>query len=186
MRLTVVTSNPGKVEEYREALSGLGIEMEHRRVPYLEPQADTLEEVVRHGLEELRSRGLQDFIIDDSGLFVEALKGFPGVYSAYALKTLGNAGLLRLMQDERQRRAEFQCCIGCSRQGKPDVVVSGSCQGVILKEAQGEKGFGFDPIFSPDGERSFAQMGTEEKNTMSHRGRAVQALAEALRESMEG
>ncbi|MDD3398785.1 MAG: RdgB/HAM1 family non-canonical purine NTP pyrophosphatase [Candidatus Methanomethylophilaceae archaeon] len=186
MRLAVITSNPGKVEEYRAALSVLGIEMEHRRFPYMEPQVDDLNEVVRHGLEELRSQGLQDFIIDDSGLFVESLKGFPGVYSAYALKTLGNNGLLRLLDGQEQRRAEFQCCIGCSRDGMPDIVVRGSCQGVILTKEQGEGGFGFDPIFSPDGERSFAQMGTEEKNAMSHRGRAVQALAEALRESMEG
>ncbi len=184
MRLSVITSNPGKVGEYRSALAGLGIEMEHLRFPYMEPQVDSLEEVVRHGLGELRSQGLQDFIIDDSGLFVDALKGFPGVYSAYALKTLGNEGVLRLLDGVEGRQAEFRCCIGCSREGAADIVVSGTCQGWMLQAPQGEKGFGFDPIFSPDGKRSFAEMDMEEKNVISHRGRAVQALAESLAASM--
>lgn len=183
MRLTVITSNPGKVDEYRTALSDLNIEMEHRRCTYVEPQVDSLQEVVLSGLQELKSRGLQNFIIDDSGLFVEALLGFPGVYSAYALKTLGNQGLLKLMHGVQDRRANFQCCIGCSMEGHPDIVVQGRCDGMILQEARGEKGFGFDPVFSADGVRSFAEMGVEEKNVISHRGLATQALVEKLQDS---
>lgn len=181
MKLTVITSNPGKVEEYRSALSSLNIEMEHLKCTYAEPQVDSLEEVVISGIRELKSRGLKNFIIDDSGLFVEALKGFPGVYSAYALKTLGNQNLLKLMQGVPNRRANFQCCIGCSVEGYLDIVVSGCCKGTILDNARGEKGFGFDPIFSVDGFYSFAEIGIEEKNTISHRGLATLALAERLK-----
>jgi len=184
MRLTVITSNPGKVEEYRSALSGLNIEMEHRRCAYAEPQVDSLEEVVLSGLKELKSKGLQNFIIDDSGLFVEALNGFPGVYSAYVLKTLGNQGLLKLMHGVMDRRANFQCCIGCSIEGHPDIVVQGRCDGTILEGVRGEKGFGFDPLFSADGARSFAELGVEEKNILSHRGLATHALVQRLQGSL--
>lgn len=182
MRLSVITSNPGKVEEYRSAFSGMNIEMEHRRCTYAEPQVDSLEEVVRSGLQELRSKGLQDFIIDDSGLFVESLQGFPGVYSAYVQKTLGNHGLLKQMDGVQDRRANFQCCIGCSLEGYLDTVVSGRCDGTILTEACGVGGFGYDPIFSVDGIRSFAEMGVKEKNVISHRGLAINALAGRLQE----
>ena len=109
MKLKVLTSNPGKVREYQKAFSDLGIEMEHHHIPYDEIQTSELEEVVKKGMEELRSKGLKDFIIDDSGMFVHALKGFPGVYSAYGQKTIGNKGILTLMEGVEDRAAKFKC-----------------------------------------------------------------------------
>ena len=79
MKLKVITSNPGKVAEFQKAFADMGIEMEHLRLPYDEIQTSELEEVVKKGMEEIRSKGVRDFIIDDSGMFVNALKGFPGV-----------------------------------------------------------------------------------------------------------
>lgn len=181
MKLKVITSNPGKVEEFRQAFEGLGIEMEHLHIPYDEPQTSELEGVVRKGLEEIRSKGYRDFIIDDSGMFVKALKGFPGVYSAYVQKTIGNGGVLQLMDGEEDRAAEFRCCIGCDIGGRT-VIVTGVCKGTILREESGCGGFGYDPIFSPDGSRSFAEMSTDEKNTVSHRGNAIRLLREKLTE----
>ena len=70
MILKVVTSNPGKVEEFAEAFSSMGIDFEHIRIPYDEPQVSSLEEVVEAGIKELRNKGLSDFLIDDSGMFV--------------------------------------------------------------------------------------------------------------------
>ena len=81
--VSVITSNPGKMREFEKELGGLGIGVTQLNKGYDEVQTDCLEEVVVHGIRELRSRGMTDFIIDDSGLFIEALGGFPGVYSAY-------------------------------------------------------------------------------------------------------
>lgn len=175
MKLKVITSNPGKVMEYEEALSHLGLSMEHMRLPYDEIQSSDLEEVVKNGMKEIRKKGVEDFIIDDSGLFVDSLKGFPGVWSAYAQKTIGNAGVLKLMKGVENRGAEFRCCIGCSIKGET-IIVTGICRGVILDSEKGSGGFGFDPIFSPDGKLSFAEIPTEVKNGISHRGNAVKLL----------
>lgn len=181
MKLNVITSNPGKVEEYQKELSGYGIEMVHLRHPYDEVQTSRLEEVVEKGMDAIEAEGISDFIIDDSGMFVDALKGFPGVWSAYAQKTIGNPGILKLMDGVEDRGAVFRCCIGCSIGGER-IVVTGECRGVIASSEKGTDGFGYDPIFSPDGERTFAEMGLDEKNAISHRGNAVRLLIEALNE----
>jgi XTP/dITP diphosphohydrolase len=180
VRLSVITSNPGKAREYAELFEGTGIEAVHAPNPYDEVQSDRLEEVVRKGMGELRGRGLSDFIIDDSGLFIDSLKGFPGVWSAYAQKTIGNAGILRLMEGAGGRSARFRCCIGCSIGGE-DLIVSGECEGVILESERGAGGFGFDPVFSSDGERSFSEIPQGEKNRVSHRAVAMAALMAELR-----
>lgn len=179
MKLKVITSNPGKVREYQKSFDDMGIEMEHHHIPYDEIQTSELEEVVEKGMEEIRSKGIRDFIIDDSGLFIDALKGFPGVYSAYGQKTIGNQGILTLMKGVENRKATFKCCIGCDIGGKT-IIVTGECQGVIIDEERGNGGFGYDPIFSPDGVRTFSEIGIEEKNTMSHRGNAVRLLRDRL------
>jgi len=179
MKLKVITSNPGKVAEFQKAFADMGIEMEHLRLPYDEVQTSELEEVVEKGMAEIRAKGVRDFIIDDSGMFVNALKGFPGVYSAYGQKTIGNAGILKLMEGVEDRSAVFKCCIGCDIDGRT-IIVTGTCDGYIMREARGSEGFGYDPIFSPDGKRTFAEIGIEEKNTMSHRGNAIKLLRDAL------
>ena len=179
MKLKVITSNPGKIAEFQKAFADMGIEMEHLRLPYDEVQTSELEEVVEKGMAEIRAKGVRDFIIDDSGMFVNALKGFPGVYSAYGQKTIGNDGILKLMEGVEDRSAVFKCCIGCDIDGRT-IIVTGTCDGYIMREARGSEGFGYDPIFSPDGKRTFAEIGIEEKNTMSHRGNAIKLLRDAL------
>lgn len=180
MRIKVITSNPGKVAEYQKAFDELGIEMEHYRLPYDEVQTSDLEEVVQKGMDEIVRKGVRDFIVDDTGLFIDSLKGFPGVWSAYAQKTIGNKGILKLMEGVEDRGAEFRCCIGCDLNGER-TVVTGVCRGYITDSERGTDGFGFDPIFSPDGKLTFAEMPIEEKNGISHRGNAVRLLIEKLK-----
>ncbi len=180
MKLKVITSNPGKVAEYQKAFDELGIEMEHYRLPYDEVQTSDLEEVVQKGMDEIVRKGVRDFIVDDTGLFIDSLKGFPGVWSAYAQKTIGNKGILKLMEGVEDRGAEFRCCIGCDLNGER-TVVTGVCRGYITDSERGTDGFGFDPIFSPDGKLTFAEMPIEEKNGISHRGNAVRLLIEKLK-----
>ena len=183
MKLKVITSNPGKVAEYQKEFSALGIEMEHVRLPYDEVQTSDLEEVVSKGMDAIVAQGVRDFIIDDSGLFVDALKGFPGVWSAYAQKTIGNKGLLKLMSGVEDRGAEFRCCIGCDIGGKR-IIVTGVCRGFITESEQGDGGFGFDPVFTHDGGPTFAQIPMDMKNSVSHRGNAVRLLMEEMKKTL--
>ncbi len=180
MKLKVITSNAGKVAEYQRSLGDLGIETEHYRLPYDEVQTSDLEEVVSKGMDAIVAQGVRDFIIDDSGLFVDALKGFPGVWSAYAQKTIGNDGILRLLDGSADRGAEFRCCIGCDIAGQR-IIVTGICRGTITREQTGDGGFGFDPIFTHDGGPTFAEIPIELKNTVSHRGIAVGLLVDEMR-----
>lgn len=180
MKLKVITSNPGKVREYQKEFKDYGIEMEHFPHPYDEVQTSDLEEVVNKGIDTIVSEGIRDFIVDDSGLFVDSLKGFPGVWSAYAQKTIGNQGILRLMEGVEDRGAEFRCCIGCDIDGRR-IVVTGICRGTITDGERGKDGFGFDPVFSHDGERTFAEIPLDEKNSVSHRGNAVKLLIAEMR-----
>ncbi len=180
MKLKVITSNPGKVAEYQKAFDELGIEMEHYRLPYDEVQTFDLEEVVNKGMDEIIAKGVRNFIVDDTGLFIDALKGFPGVWSAFVQKTIGNDGILKLMDGIEDRGAEFRCCIGCDIDGKR-IIVTGVCRGFITESAKGTDGFGYDPIFSPDGELTFAEMSVDDKNKISHRGNAFRLLIDAIK-----
>jgi len=125
-------------------------------------------------------------VADDSGLCVESLEGEPGVYSSRYAGEAGNHNknnekLLRVMLGKADRRAFFitvLCLVGFD---DTPTYIEGRVNGVILTEIQGRDGFGYDPLFCPDGEtRSFAEMSAAEKNVMSHRGRAFQSLMEYL------
>lgn len=179
MKFKVITSNIGKVMEYRDKLNNSGIEMEHFLHSYDEVQTSDLEEVVRKGMDSLRSKGLSNFIIDDTGLFIDSLKGFPGVWSAYVQKTIGNPGILKLLEGSTSRKAEFRTCIGCDLDGET-IIVTANCEGSITEGEHGSEGFGYDPIFTHDNERTFAELPLEEKNSISHRGKAILLLIEEI------
>ena len=154
--------------------------MVHVNREYDEVQTAYLEEVVDKGIKQLAKEGLTDFLVDDSGLFINHFKGFPGVYSAYGQKTLGNKGILKLMEGVEDRGAVFKCCIG-ARIGDQTIIVTGQCPGEILLEERGTEGFGYDPIFSPDGVHSFAEIPTDEKNIISRRGVALRLFIDELK-----
>lgn len=184
MRLAFITSNPGKVEEARKYFEPLGIEVNQVRVDYPEIQADTLEEVAEYGARWLAGRINGRFFLDDSGLFIEALGGFPGVYSAYVYKTLGIDGILKLLEGVAGRGAYFKSVVAYW-DGELHLF-SGRVEGEITTERHGSGGFGFDPVFKPTGfGRTFAEMTTEEKNEISHRGRALKAFSEWLKENLK-
>jgi len=176
-----VTGNVGKFREVSEQMAKRGCEIEHLRSAYPEIQADTLEETIRPALKWLLDRHAIPLMIDDSGLFVDALKGFPGVYSSYVFRTLGCEGILRLMHGVEDRSARFECCIGFVRPGMEPYIAKGVARGTIALEKKGSGGFGYDPIFVHEGyAKTFAELGIAEKNEISHRGRAVEALLEEL------
>ena len=169
--INFVTSNKGKYVEAR-AIFG---DLVQRDIGYTEIQADTLEEVALYGMKEVAARLDGAVMLEDAGLFVEALQGFPGVYSAYVQKTIGNAGILRLMEGRENRSAYFKSVVAYVEPGMDAVMFSGEVQGQIGFEARGKKGFGYDPIFYV-GEVSLGEMDLEKKNQISHRAKSMGAL----------
>ncbi len=179
--LKFVTTNAGKFREVAGLLASRGIQVERVPRAYPEVQADDLGEVASFALRWLARELEGDFCLDDSGLFVTPLGGFPGVYSSYAFRTIGPGGVLRLLEGRRGRDARFETVIAL-RLGGEESFLRGSCAGTIAAEPKGSGGFGFDPVFIPEGrDRTFAEMSVEEKNAISHRGRAAAQLADLLR-----
>jgi XTP/dITP diphosphohydrolase len=151
-----------------------GYELEHIKTAYPEIQAESLEITIIPGLEWAMSRYDRPIMIDDSGLFIDALKGFPGVYSSYVFKTVGNDGILGLMEGKELRSARFECCIGFKMPGKDPFIAKGVARGSIATKGSGTGGFGYDPIFIPEGDsRTYAEIAVNEKNRISHRGKAI-------------
>ena len=187
-RLIVATRNAHKIEEIRailttcEVLDLLVVE----DPPEVEETGTTFLENAT--LKAIAISELTDALVlsDDSGLEVDSLEGEPGVYSSrYAGEdgndSLNNEKLLRELDGKSDRAARFRCVMVLARNGKVLADFSGSVEGRILQNRQGEVGFGYDPLFAPVGhELSFAQLGEEVKNGMSHRSRALEGVADWL------
>jgi XTP/dITP diphosphohydrolase len=173
--ISFVTSNKGKFVEAQ----GIFGDLEQKNIGYTEIQADTLEEVAIFGMIEVSSRLQGPVMLEDAGLFIEALSGFPGVYSAYVQKTIGNAGILRLMEGMEDRRAFFKSVVVYAEPGLEPQMFQGIVHGQIGQEARGTLGFGYDPIFYV-GERSLGEMELIEKNRISHRASSMRGLKEWL------
>jgi XTP/dITP diphosphohydrolase len=178
MRVTFVTSNPNKYREVRRILRPFGISVDWRRLELPEPQADSLAEVVRAKLEHVpRRRGV--VLVEDSGLFIEGLGGFPGVYARYVYETIGLPGVLRLLKG-KGRSAVFRTVAGV-RHGRSVWLIEGRSPGSIALTPRGSNGFGYDPVFVPTGsDRTYAQMPAVEKNRTSHRARAMRGVGRKL------
>lgn len=179
-RLVFVTGNAGKAHEARERFEPLGIAVVQRDLKLLEVQADDLVTVAREKARSAAEKVRGPFFLEDAGLFIPSLRGFPGVYSAHAFKTIGCEGILQLMRGIRAgRNAAFRAVVAYHEPGRKVRLFTGECHGTITTKMRGDLGFGFDPIFVPDdGDgRTFGESSAEEKNKVSHRGRALDALA---------
>ena len=181
MRITFVTGNKGKLHEALVALAPLGHEVVAADLHPVEIQGDSLEAISRAKCDVLVGKLAPPFFVDDGGLFVDALKGFPGVFSAHALETIGSAGVLKLMEGVDERRAHFACVV-TYHDGSVARSFAGRCDGRIAHAPRSTgHGFGFDPIFVPDGfAQTFGELPAETKNRLSHRGRALAQLVEHL------
>lgn len=167
-----VTSNKGKFREYESMLIEYGISVDLIQTTYPEEQLDDIEKVVERSSYYLQGIISDEFFIDDSGLFIKSLNNFPGVYSSYVKKTIGNPGILRLMEGVSNRDATFKTCIAYYDGSLH--LFTGVMEGRIALEEKGRDGFGYDPIFIPRGDiRTYAEMPIEEKNQISHRGKAT-------------
>jgi XTP/dITP diphosphohydrolase len=174
MTLYFATTNLGK---FKEAVAKLApIRIMRLNIPYPEVQAASLEEVVTFALEWMEAKTDKDVMLEDSGLFIDSLKGFPGVFSSQVFRAIGNRGILKLMKGAGERKARFQTCVGLLLEGKRRTF-KGEVEGTIASGPKGSGGFGFDPIFIPHGHKeTFAQMPLEKKNKISHRAKALERL----------
>ncbi len=182
--LQFITGNEGKVRELQTLLEPKGINVVQHDFGYPEIQADSLEDVSTAAVGYLLAMEVEPpFVLEDAGLFISGLNGFPGVYSRHALDTIGCDGVLRLMQDHEleMRTAAFRACLTHVDEERNFHHHLGTCKGRIADQAAGTHGFGFDPIFIPDGhDRTFAEMTDEEKGQLSHRGAAARKFAASL------
>lgn len=189
----LATVNPDKAQEMRAVLDGLDVQLVARPegAPEVEESEDTLE-----GNALLKARALVEAtgcaaIADDTGLFVDALDGRPGVRSArYAGEAASyEDNVQRLLDeldgvDENKRGAQFRTVIVVAYPDRGPRVVEGTLDGSITSGPRGGQGFGYDPVFAPTGAggRTLAEMTSDEKNAISHRGNALRALALTLAE----
>lgn len=188
-RLVFATNNAHKLEEIR-AILGNSIEILsladihcHADIP---ETADTLEGNARQKSRYVYEHYGLDCFADDTGLEVESLGGAPGVYSARYANGQGHDSqanmnkLLKEMEEKNDRKAQFRTIISLIEKGE-ERQFEGIVKGQITREKRGESGFGYDPIFQPDGyETTFAELGSDIKNRISHRARAVAALCDYL------
>jgi len=190
MDLVFATNNRHKVDEVKQKLNGLFSIRTLDEIGCREdiPEtADTLEGNALQKARYLYEKYGCDCFADDTGLEVEALHGEPGVYSArYAGEEKNpEANMKKLLEkllNEINRNARFRTVIALILDGK-EYLFEGDVKGVILKKKQGNEGFGYDPIFLPNGyNKSFAQLSMNEKNAISHRGKAVDQLLAFLKE----
>ncbi|MEM3547093.1 MAG: XTP/dITP diphosphatase [Candidatus Bathyarchaeia archaeon] len=180
------TRNKGKFREAKLIFESLGLKLTMLEADKIEIQSDSLEDIASYAAKELSGRLGFKVVVEDAGLFIRGLNGFPGPYSSYILKTIGLNGVLRLMNGVSDRYAYFLSVVAYAEPGKPAKVFQGRVEGLITSEPRGSGGFGFDPIFQPlegDG-RTFAEMSTEEKNRFSHRAKAFRELAVWIRENL--
>jgi XTP/dITP diphosphohydrolase len=196
--LVLATRNPHKVDELRAMLDDLPVELlslaDFPDMPEVVEDGATLEEnAVKKAVETARFTG-RPALADDTGLEVEALDGAPGVRSARysgedANAERNNTKLLAELRDVvgRDRAAAFRCVMALATPGGDPSIVVGTTRGVILEGPRGNRGFGYDPLFLPDGhDRTYAEMGADDKNAVSHRGKAVRLACDLIRALAQG
>ena len=186
--LLLATRNEGKKMELQEMLNDIGISVINLHdippLPEVVEDGKTFKEnAEKKAYETAKATGYW-CLADDSGLVVDALNGQPGIYSARfagpeASDENNNHKLLDLMKgiDESKRTARFVCCMALSTPEGETLVVEDYCEGIILRQPVGEQGFGYDPLFMPQGyNQSMAELSHQEKNLISHRGKALNRM----------
>ena len=177
-KIIFVTSNSNKAKEVALILENFRIDVEHINLRLTEIQSDSLEEIAKASALEAADRVDKPVIVEDSGLFIKSLNGFPGPFSSYVQKTIGNKGILKLMGGIHDREACFKSVVAYCDEKRKTLSFTGEILGKISYKEKG-KVWAFDPIFIPDqeGQKTYAEMGTVEKNRISHRRRALESFA---------
>jgi XTP/dITP diphosphohydrolase len=168
-----VSSNKNKFNEARNILSKNEINLGFFKTSLKEIQADSIKEIAALKADEAYRKCHKPVIVEDAGLFIESLNGFPGPFSSYVFKTIGNSGILRLLKTNRQ--AKFQSVVAYCDNKYGVVLFDAKVEGKISKNSKG-KGWGYDPIFIPNGQsKTYATLSN--KDEISHRYKALKKFS---------
>ncbi|TXT58069.1 MAG: dITP/XTP pyrophosphatase [Promethearchaeota archaeon] len=185
--LYFITGNIHKFEEVSERIKreNINFEVKHANLKTREIQAESLEEVAEFKLKSVKEKVAGSYFIEDAGFFIDSpLNGFPGVYSSYIFKTVGNENILKMIDDFNSTKAHFSAVIALYFKPLDKVYFfKGRVDGKVSPSAKGTFGFGYDPIFIPHEypTKTFGELSTEGKNKISHRARALEKLIRFLK-----
>ena len=174
-----VTSNIHKFNEARQVLGEHKVATAMLKIQNVEIQDNNKDRIAKASVTEAAKKCNLPLIVEDAGLFIKTLNGFPGPYSAYVYRTIGNQGILKLMKNAKKRDAYFHSVVAFCNPEEPPICFHGRAEGKISLEARGNLGFGFDPIFETFASRgkTFAEITLMDKNRHSHRAKALRKFA---------
>lgn len=191
MKIVLASNNAHKLKEVREILEGSGIEIISQREAGVDFEADenglTFAENARiKAMACMNATGLPS-LSDDSGIMIDALAGLPGIYSSRFLGELSYPDkcqrIIKLLEDYPVRTARYACSVVLVFPDGREYTAFGTTEGTIGNDCAGEGGFGYDPMFIVEDGRHMAELSEDEKNAISHRGRALRALLKTLKEN---
>ena len=180
-KLLFITGNRHKFLEAESILKGCGVKIEHGSLSIPEERGEDCEAIAAAAARAAYRALSKPLFVEDSGLFIESLNGFPGAYSAWAFGKLGAEGILKLMTGTVKRGAEFVTAIAYA-DGDGVRTFIGRCPGTIAHERRGTTGFAYDVVFVPDGESETFAENPISKARVSHRRMALEKFAEWLKE----
>ena len=179
IEINFVTSNKGKVNEFRQILEPQ-IKVNHIEMPYSEIRSESNDEIARHSAQMLANKLKKTVVVEDSGLFIESLDGFPGTFSAYIHKKIGLIGILKLMKGIKNRNCVYRSAVAYCKPNKKPLSFVGEEKGKVASKIRGDFGFGHDPIFIPEGSnKTYGEM-KNYKETKKFRRMAVEKLKDYL------
>ncbi len=177
-RIVLVTQNKHKLAELTPLFEEYKIPFETTSIEKFEIRSHDVEEIALAAAKHAYTTLGKPVVLDDTGFFVPALKGFPGAYAAFALKSIGYGGILKLLEGVQDRAAKFVTAVGFY-DGEHLKTFVGEMNGKISKSPSGDEGFGYDPIFIPENfTKTYAELTFAEKIGISHRSRAFRAFLE--------
>lgn len=180
MELYFATSNKHKFAEATKMIDDNDIQIKQYEFQHREIRSDSLEEIAIEAVDSAYEKLQKPVFVEDAGLFINALNGFPGTYSGWIQKKIGNQGILKLLENELDRSAQFRAVIALRDESGVNTF-DGLVKGTISKEPLGDLGFGYDPLFVPEGyPQSFAQS-IALKNKLSHRYISLLKLVKFLK-----
>jgi XTP/dITP diphosphohydrolase len=176
--IVFVSRNQGKNREANYILEKFDLSVQVAELDKIEIQADNVAEIASQSARELIPSMTKPFIVEDAGLHIHFLKGFPGPYSHYALETIGCEGILKLLGPRDSRDAYFESAVAYADPTGTVKTFVGRVEGSLSIEVRGGQGFGYDPIFIPSGwTKTLGEVSISEKSEISHRRRSMESFA---------